>query len=230
MGSRILSGAVRHGSPVRIGTSAAISWSSWGTDITLRLQRPRKWLRLKYSMVFRRQRISSRHAGRMCGNRYEECTGKYRRCVLQIRGRTRNYSAMNELDPQVTARLQQIKASDAVRPIFNRALSVSEKIASLRQMMQGIQPLGFPFEPVFRVEDFDLPGSAGNSNSPLCPANRWGRTAFHAGSGLLPWRSLCRGRSGQSRHAAPRAGKPRKMHRRFRRLPSRARASISCGQ
>ncbi len=76
-------------------------------------------------------------------------------------GPNENYSAMNELDPQVTARLQQIKASDAVRPIFNRALSVSEKIAGLRRMMQRIQPLGFPFEPVFRVEDLDLPGTAG---------------------------------------------------------------------
>jgi acetyl esterase len=68
---------------------------------------------------------------------------------------------MNELDPQVTVLLQQLKASDALRPLSDRTLSVREKIAGLRQMMQRVQSQGFPFEPVFRVEHLDLPGPAG---------------------------------------------------------------------
>jgi acetyl esterase len=68
---------------------------------------------------------------------------------------------MNKLDPQVTARLQQLKTRDALRPLSDRTLSVDEKIASLREMMRRVQSQGFPLEPVFRVEQLNLPGPAG---------------------------------------------------------------------
>jgi acetyl esterase len=68
---------------------------------------------------------------------------------------------MNELDPQVTALLQQLKASAALHPPPDRTLSIREKVASARQRMQYFQSQGFPSEPVFRVEDLDLPGPAG---------------------------------------------------------------------
>ncbi len=68
---------------------------------------------------------------------------------------------MNELDPQVTALLHQLKASGALKPLRDRTLPVEEKVAQARERMRYFQSLGLPFEPVFRVENLDLPGPGG---------------------------------------------------------------------
>jgi acetyl esterase len=68
---------------------------------------------------------------------------------------------MNKLDPEVTALLQQFKASAALQPPLDPTLSITEKIAAARQRMRQFLPFGFPFEPVFRVENLDLPGPWG---------------------------------------------------------------------
>jgi acetyl esterase len=69
---------------------------------------------------------------------------------------------MNELDPQVVALLQQMKASAAQQPPPDRSVSIEEKIAAVRRRMQHFHPLGLPSEPVFRIENLDLPGPMGN--------------------------------------------------------------------
>jgi acetyl esterase len=68
---------------------------------------------------------------------------------------------MNELDPQVIALLQQFKASAALQPPRDRTLSVEQKVAGARQRMRHYHPHGMPFEPVFRIENLDLPGPGG---------------------------------------------------------------------
>jgi len=68
---------------------------------------------------------------------------------------------MNELDPQVSALLQQFKASAAQQPPPDRTLRVDEKITAVRRRMQHFHPLGLPSEPVSRIENLDLPGPTG---------------------------------------------------------------------
>ncbi len=81
---------------------------------------------------------------------------------------------MNKLDPQVTARLQQIKASDALRPIFNRALSVEREDRELasddaRHSVARVSTrAGLSGRaPRFAGAGRKIPGST------LCPASRW---------------------------------------------------------
>jgi acetyl esterase len=66
--------------------------------------------------------------------------------------------AMNKLDPQVKALLDQFHAN-AAPP---RVLSAGEKIAAARQRVKAAAALGMPYEAVARVNDIDLPGPAGN--------------------------------------------------------------------
>ncbi len=68
---------------------------------------------------------------------------------------------MNELDPQVITLLRQLHANAALQPRPDRTLSAEEKIANLRQRMRRCDARRFPFEPVFRVENINLPGPAG---------------------------------------------------------------------
>jgi acetyl esterase len=59
--------------------------------------------------------------------------------------------------------LEQMKAHAARQRAPERRLSAEEKIVSVRQMMMRlIHPLEFPSEPVFRIENLDLPGPAGS--------------------------------------------------------------------
>lgn len=68
---------------------------------------------------------------------------------------------MNELDPQVTALLEQFRASATQQLLPTRALSTGEKIGVARHMMKTFSTLGLPSEPILRTEDFELPGPGG---------------------------------------------------------------------
>jgi len=79
--------------------------------------------------------------------------------------------AMSKLDPQVEALLEQFKANAPRHPSSARGASVTPELL----MMYGA--LGIAFEPVWRADDFDLPGPAGNipvrlyaskARAPLC--------------------------------------------------------------
>src|SRR5580698_2520351 len=66
--------------------------------------------------------------------------------------------AMDKLDPQVKALLDQFHANASQQPI----LSASEKIGVTRQRVKAAAALGMPYEPVARVSDIDLDGPGGN--------------------------------------------------------------------
>jgi acetyl esterase/lipase len=68
----------------------------------------------------------------------------------------------HELDPQVKAHLTQMRASAALQPAADHALSAKEKIAGLRQRMGSLAALRLPAEPVSRAEDLDISGPAGH--------------------------------------------------------------------
>jgi acetyl esterase len=67
----------------------------------------------------------------------------------------------NELDPQVKALLEQIRANAAQHPAPSSNLSRQEKIAVTRQLMKSYQSLRFPSESVSEIKDFDISGPAG---------------------------------------------------------------------
>jgi acetyl esterase len=67
----------------------------------------------------------------------------------------------HDLDPQVTALLEQLSADAIHPPATGQTLSTSEKIAAMRLMVSGAAALGIPSEPVSAARDLDIPGPAG---------------------------------------------------------------------
>jgi acetyl esterase len=78
---------------------------------------------------------------------------------------------VNELDPQVRDLLEQMRARRAQRPALGHSLSPDEKIAATRASIAGNAPLRFPSETVSRVNDFDIPGTAGTIRARLYVPN-----------------------------------------------------------
>ncbi len=85
---------------------------------------------------------------------------------------------MSELDPQVKLLLEQFQAMAAQQPALDHSPSIDERVATLRATMKFSTSLSGASEPVFKIKDFDIPGTAGSiparmyipSADPVLPA------------------------------------------------------------
>lgn len=69
---------------------------------------------------------------------------------------------VSELDPQVKVLLEQSQATATQHPAPDHILTINEKMAALRQAISAsAAALGIPSEGVAKVEDFNIPGPAG---------------------------------------------------------------------
>ncbi len=68
---------------------------------------------------------------------------------------------MSQLDPQVKALLEQVKANAARQSPFTDTGTGADRFAETRAMMKSYSSLGPPSEPVSRIDNFEVPGLGG---------------------------------------------------------------------
>jgi acetyl esterase len=69
---------------------------------------------------------------------------------------------MSELDPQVKLLLEQFQTMAAQQPALDHSPSIDEQVATLRATMKFSTSLSGASEPVFKIKNFDIPGTAGS--------------------------------------------------------------------